>query len=490
MNNKKLPLTFIPPVAVSLATAALIPLNLFVVPFPEWLCAAGCLLSAGFLVFMWVRGSSRVLTKIAVSALTALLSCACLFLSFCNPYWSSCVFRGGPPDAQNYDAALTSGEALDDLELAMRLLKKLHPLLLNGVPDETRAEYERARRELSELDSVDVNTLARCVERVFSTLHDAHTHISLNYSDRFMKYRYARNAAGDEPVAVNGVPIEDIFAANADLLSYEYPEYGILQLSGYLTSMGGLDYLGIPVDGGVTYTYLTPGGETVYIRAEPEDFLLYDDYAAFNRLDETSGDRPFVSYDIYPEHSAAVLTLTACIYNDEYISCLDAMFSEVCELGIKNVIVDLRGNGGGNSLVADEFIRHLDVDAYKTWGCDWRLGPFLIDCPRQTVVNEGRDVPGFDGGVYVLTSVGTFSSAMDFAMLIKDNGLGTIVGEAPGNDPDGCGDVSYFALRNSGLYLQISTKHWRRVDDIPGPILPDYPCDPRDALETALSLCG
>lgn len=58
----------------------------------------------------------------------------------------------------------------------------------------------------------------------------------------------------------------------------------------------------------------------------------------------------FVYYDIDEEKNLAILTLTACNYQQVYIDCVSQMFAEVKQMKIKNVAVDLRGNGGGNSL--------------------------------------------------------------------------------------------------------------------------------------------
>ena len=84
---------------------------------------------------------------------------------------------------------------------------------------------------------------------------------------------------------------------------------------------------------------------------------------------------------------------------------------------------------------------------------------------------------------------------MEFAEFVRDNDLGTIIGEAPGNDPNSYGDVAYFSLPNSHIFMQISTKNWVRADrNAPeGLIIPDIECDithyedSREALYNAIS---
>ncbi len=85
----------------------------------------------------------------------------------------------------------------------------------------------------------------------------------------------------------------------------------------------------------------------------------------------------------------------------------------------------------------------------------------------------------------MLTSADTFSSAMMFAEYVKDNGLGKIIGEAPGNAPSGYGDTATFVLPNSRLLVQISTKQFQRADKNTDDIWvsPDIACDADNAMD-------
>jgi C-terminal processing protease CtpA/Prc len=161
------------------------------------------------------------------------------------------------------------------------------------------------------------------------------------------------------------------------------------------------------------------------------------------------------------------------------------MFREVKEKNIQNVAVDLRDNGGGNSLVVNEFIRYLNIESFEQGTNDWRWGCFMIPFHQSTVKNKKYEELLFEGEVYILTSSSSFSSAMLFAQWIVDNNLGTLIGEAPGNDPNGYGDVTMFTLPNSKLFLQTSTKVFCRADkDNPDDLVePDISCDANEAME-------
>lgn len=198
---------------------------------------------------------------------------------------------------------------------------------------------------------------------------------------------------------------------------------------------------------------------------------------------------PFVEYELRPQDDAAVFTLRSCDFTDEYRATVKAFFEEVEQAGIQNVIVDLRGNGGGNSNVGTEFIRYLPVDEYAGWDSAIRFGSILYKNENVRRFNEKLE-PQFIGKVYVLMNVHTYSAAMDFAMLIGDNDLGTLVGEPSGNMPRGYGDALDFMLPNSKLAVSVSFKKWERVDKSLSdrPLEPDIPVESGDMLQQTIEL--
>ncbi len=485
------PFLWLSPLLLAILGIALIPLNIFLLQMPEWITiiAAAAILAAS--VIMWIKLKRKIPAKIIITVFSVLGIALSLFGSYCNPYWNGIVLRNDSSlyYCKGYDYELTFEQAKADLDYAFKYLKKLHPAFYNETPAEIQEGYDKAVSNLKSAEKITVNSFAAEIQGICYLLKDAHTNVYLRYTgEHYMKYIYSHNQAGDTLIGINGQSLESLLDTNSpcyNKVSYEVSSWGIISLKNYLSSLEGLNYLGIPTDKGITYNYESESGEKIDRFVEEKDFLTDEEYYKFNNItaDSSAVETSFVSYTVDKDKNAAILTLDQCNYNSEYIDTLKAMFKEVKEQGIENMAVDLRENGGGNSLVANEFFKYLNVDSYKEGSIDWRLGCFMLNFPDQVTSNSRYEDLLFEGNVYLLTSNRSFSSAMLFAQFVKDNGLGTIIGEAPGNDPNGYGDISRFRLPNSGAVIQISTKHFYRVDHKEGLIEPDIPCDKDEAID-------
>ena len=414
-----------------------------------------------------------------------------------DPYWnSSSRWENAIDPDKDGLTILTRKEAMEDLNYAMKYLKKIHPFTCGGLPEDVKAREEKVREELQQLDEIESYVLCRKIESIFALLGD--TYVSESYKqEHVMKYCNDMAKKGYTCIGINGQRLEDFLKEHSGYISYDLESYGIMHLKSRISNIEGLQYLEVDLNKPIIYNYMDPeSGELFDLTVTKEDFMLKEEYLemeekkAGNDTPVVVEDRGFVYYDIYDEESLAVLTLKSCRYNDQYCDTVAKMFEEVYDKHIQNVAVDLRDNGGGNSTVADEFIGYLDVDHYRDWKMDIRYRFFMmtLDASEQPNKKKGH---GFSGNVYVITNVASFSSAMDFAMLIQDNGLGKVVGEASGNFPAACGDVVNFRLPNSNLVMQISRKKWYRVDESKGdlPILPDVECSPEKALDVVKGLC-
>ena len=471
-------------ILTNIIAVGMIFLNLLLFHTREWVTLLFAVLTvAAFLLFV-VKGNGKKRSQILLGAFMVFTVFLTLAGTFCNPYWNSVMFKHSG-NTKAFDSDLSYSEAETDLAFVMHYLKKVHPLFLDGVPEEVSVEYKKALEDLQKAEHIDVTLLNRKLQNILSVLQEGHTCSYAVYeTEHYMKYIQQTKENGETLVAVNGMELLKLLEEKSDLYSYEVESWGMRQLKQDLSTLEGLAFLDIPVAEGVSYTFEDSNGNQRVIICYKADYVTYEEYASLYELEEAE-EEPFVSYEINTEHNLAVLTLTECHYNDTYKNALRDMFTEVAENGIANVAVDIRNNGGGNSLVIDEFLHYLDIDTYKTDTYNWRLGMFNLPMGKGIMENKKYTELTFNGNVYVLTSSGTFSSAMMFAEYIKDNHLGMIIGEAPGNIPSGYGDITIFQLPESGLYMNVSTKKFFRADKESDDFLvsPDMECNAEEAFE-------
>ncbi len=140
------------------------------------------------------------------------------------------------------------------------------------------------------------------------------------------------------------------------------------------------------------------------------------------------------------------------------------IFADVDRRVPKAVIVDLRGNGGGNSSVADPLFAGLRS--------------------RRYLAESGR--------LFAFIGSGTFSSALLNSITLKRDLGAILVGEPTGGRPNGYGEVRSFNLPNSGLPVSYSTKFFRAwPEGDPESLFPDVPAaissaDYREGRDPAL----
>jgi Peptidase family S41/Tricorn protease C1 domain len=103
-----------------------------------------------------------------------------------------------------------------------------------------------------------------------------------------------------------------------------------------------------------------------------------------------------------------------------------------------SVIIDIRGNGGGNRNVAIEIAGRFADQSHVYGYLRYRNGPGhgdFTDYVTETVVPQGNR--RFSGQVYVLTNRGDYSSSEDFVLAMRLLPRVTIVGDTTGGASGG-----------------------------------------------------
>jgi len=117
---------------------------------------------------------------------------------------------------------------------------------------------------------------------------------------------------------------------------------------------------------------------------------------------------------------------------------------------VERLVIDMRRNGGGSEAL---------------------LLPFIAELQRRPAINRR-------GSLFVVIGRGTFSSAAQNAITLKQNTQAIVVGEPTGQKPNHYGEVKTLRLPNSGLEVSYSTTFWRRVDGDPAAFMPDILVEP------------
>lgn len=189
----------------------------------------------------------------------------------------------------------------------------------------------------------------------------------------------------------------------------------------------------------------------------------------------------------------AILSMpTWSVYNGswDWAAWLEAQLDAIATGSVRTLIVDLRGNEGGldcgNAILArlidSDFVSignarrvryrsvptdlaaHVDTwdDSFRDWGTA-AVGPSadgFYDLLRSSDDASGRVVikprgPRFTGKLVVLIDAANSSATFQFAQIVKDNRLGTLVGEPTGGNRRGINGGAFLFLRLPATGIEV-----------------------------------
>jgi C-terminal processing protease CtpA/Prc len=154
-------------------------------------------------------------------------------------------------------------------------------------------------------------------------------------------------------------------------------------------------------------------------------------------------------YEYWPEARTLYLQYNECrdLPGTPFASVVQSMFAVADSAPVERLIVDLRGNGGGDSRVVMPLLEGLSVH------------PGLSDRRH----------------LYGLVGRGTCSSGMMAALDLERRFGALLVGEPTGGKPNAYGDIGRFELPHSKLVVQYSTKRFTRGNGNKPSLMPHLP---------------
>jgi hypothetical protein len=159
------------------------------------------------------------------------------------------------------------------------------------------------------------------------------------------------------------------------------------------------------------------------------------------------------------------------------------LFAQVQKDSIRNLIIDVRNNGGGTDIHCVDLLKYLvaqpymviykkesivrqdtylrDLDVYKASQSTADLDRLLGDINNVGIISKGTAYKSqshiFAGKVYLLTNAGSFSAAALFAVTLKLLGNCTVIGSETGGGLAGCdgGEIPIITLPNTKLHFRM-----------------------------------
>lgn len=439
--------------------------------------------------------------------------------------------------AQKY---YSKSELVADMDTLYARINEIHPDMFARI---SREEFEKRFVHAKETmpDSLDAVGFYRIIAPLVSSLQDGHTGVFISDNDYRNSILYVLpdclgitkdgrliicrsdftesvldSRFNNEFVrSINGISSEEFINmvlslkfgaehfrvqwANEDMISFSValnaPEYRIEYECG--------DSVQVAVVKGIEYNELVQR-VTDFNAAKQHKRKEGDNKPVRKRL-------PF-EYRIHEPLNTAIFTLKSFSYgNGALDGFLRDMFSDIKKKHIKDLVIDIRDNGGGDSGVGDEIFQYISRRKFRQFdGVTVK-----ISAPAKREYNEWSEFDNgttqsfisknsrglkrlrknryrFNGDVYLLTDNGTFSSGTSFACAFRYYDMGMIVGEKCGEPIADFGDVLTGHLPNTGLYYSVSYKMFlfagATEDDVNTFVLPDVEVSSARALDEALKI--
>lgn len=184
-----------------------------------------------------------------------------------------------------------------------------------------------------------------------------------------------------------------------------------------------------------------------------------------------------LSLQLSEESSTAILVINTFIYYDQlemFKSFIDSTFNVIQTKKVKNLILDLRGNDGGDPFCASYLFSYLAQKEVPYFSKPYGKYTPLAE-PTALAQNH------FQGNLLTLIDGSGFSTTGHFCALLKYHKIGRLIGAETGSTYTCTGNVRYLNLKNTRLILGTAREQRYSVAvdhmDRRSGVSPDYPVE-------------
>lgn len=413
-------------------------------------------------------------------------------------------------NVQAQNEPLTAKQQREDIRLLKSNLEKYHPGLYRYTPRDSMQYFfdlvdARITDQPIECFYAEVTWLlskVRCGHTRSSppsSMHKAFIEkevfipLDLQYSNHqlYIKSKFASTSGlipGDEILAINNQPISEISSTIFDHISAD----GFIQTGKYQQVGTNFSFY--------YQLYISKGSKEYQLEIRDANDELKCVTVAGVPLDKLKyeEEKPLpLSLTIHPNYALLEIrtfdSRTITQSGQDYYSFLESSFIELKERSVRNLVMDLRHNGGGDDNYGATLVSYLAKEDFRyfesievTEHYDGYGNVKLSNGKRLMTSHKGLDVwhpqpDRFMGNVYVLLDGFSFSTCADVATVLHYHQWATFIGEETGGGYDGntSGNSKSLVLPNSGM--RVNVPMWKYTTANPGHsyygrgVIPDYP---------------
>lgn len=414
---------------------------------------------------------------------------------------------------------LDKAQMKSDIDHFFRSLHQHHP---NPYYFCSKDSVERERNLLvnSLPDSLSTSEFAKRITTL-NHLFDAHTNISLDFIwqdtsqvyippifeidnnyNLYVKEKYT--SVRSKVMSINGQKTTSVMAQFKKYMSNEQIRSNIrgnILLFTYCLPILGINHpYTIELEHNGTLEVINISNNKAYTNSASNYNLDFS--SLYKKSLDTNAVQPS-NFQINTDRSLAILYYTSCnIDQDSSIQQqVKTFFQKIDSLKIKNLIIDIRNNTGGNTASNDYITKYIKHKAftikqsveeritndYKQAASskvkDYRQKSLLhkifyrLTMPSHIVKIYAGNVgdlykatykekvaartSGYSGNIFIAQGYNTFSSALDFALWFKVSKRGIIVGDETGEATDCFSNIKFDYLPHSNLAYMVALGRYK-----------------------------
>ncbi len=383
--------------------------------------------------------------------------------------------------ADKFSKVFTVEEYQEDLNQLANKLIEIHPSALKFISKKGFWELIEKKKSMV-TDNITFNEFYWFCSEIIASVNCSHTSMSHSFQEanilpvplRFpIQTRWINDQLfvtdptnnekkvdiKDEIVSINGIVV-------SELISEIYKH---IPSQGYIETSKRHDF-NILATGMIPYALNFPETYEIVVKGKENSIVLNANLTFKVQLEDTSIQpcKEQLCFEVLNDSKTAILTISSFNYYPWnnltfFQDFIDVSFKRINTKGIKNLIIDVRFNGGGSQESSIYLLKYL-VDK-----------PFVYSSSKKEIQEPFENV--FKGKTYFIIDGNGNSTTGHFMSLVKTFDLGTIVGEELGSNQFCTAGQTICRLSHTKLkYYVANSINESTATSLPDEvgILPDY----------------